>query len=62
MAVSVVVKFLLTVTTMYTNLPSLVLKARHLGGSGFCKFYRALGGIPLGFGTVVEDKPIMKQL
>ena len=42
------------------NLPSLVLKARHLGGSAFCNFYRlevALGGIPLGFGIVVEDKP-----
>ena len=37
-------------------LPSVVLKARHLGGSAFCNFYRlgvaeqALGGIPLGFG------------
>ena len=45
------------------NLPSLVLKARHLGGSAFCNFYRlevseqALGGISLGFGIVVEDKP-----
>ena len=45
------------------NLPSLVLKARHLGGSAFCIFYKlgvpeqALGGIPLGFGNVVEDKP-----
>ena len=45
------------------NLPSLVLKARHLGGSAFCNFYRlgvpeqALGGIPLSFGIVVEDKP-----
>ena len=35
-----------------------------LGGSAFCSnFYRlgvpeqALGGIPLGFGIVVEDKP-----
>ena len=33
------------------NLPSLVLKARHLGGSAFCNFYRlgvpeqALGGV-----------------
>ena len=45
------------------NLPSLVLKARHLGGSTFCNFCglkvseQALGGIPLGFGIVVEDKP-----
>ena len=45
------------------NLPSVVLKARHLGGSAFCNFYRlkvfeqALCGIPLGFGIVVEDKP-----
>ena len=45
------------------NLPSLVLKARHLSGFAFCNFYRlevseqALGGIPLGFGIVVEDKP-----
>ena len=44
-------------------LPSLVLKARHLGGSAFCNFYRlgvseqALGGIPLGSGIVVEAKP-----
>ena len=44
-------------------LPSLVLKARHLSGSAFRNFYRlkvseqALGGIPLGFGIVVEDKP-----
>ena len=43
------------------NLPSLVPKARHLGGSAFCNFYRlgvseqALGGIPLGFGIVVEQ-------
>ena len=34
----------------------------HLGGSAFCNFYRlgvpeqALGGIPLGFGIVIEDK------
>ena len=41
---------------------SLVLKARHLGGSAFCNFYslevpeQALGGIPLGFRIVVEDK------
>ena len=39
---------------------SLILKARHLVGSAFCKFYelrvpeQALGGIPLGFGAVVE--------
>ena len=45
------------------NLPSLVLKARYPGGSAFCNFYRlgvpeqALGGIPLSFGIVVEDKP-----
>ena len=44
-------------------LPTLVLKARHLGGFAFCNFYRlgvpeqALGGIPLGFGIIVEDKP-----
>ena len=44
------------------NLPTLVLKARHFGGSAFCNFYRlgvpeqALGGISLGFGIVVEDK------
>ena len=40
---------------------TLALKARHLGGSAFCNFYRlgvpeqALGWIPLGF---MEDKPI----
>ena len=41
------------------NLPSLVLKARHLGGSAFCNFicWECLGGILLGFGIVVEDKP-----
>ena len=45
------------------DLPSLVLKAKHLGGSYFCNFYRlgvpeqALGRIPLGFGIVIEDKP-----
>ena len=44
------------------NLPSLVLKARYVGGSAFCNFYRLgvpqqeLGGIRLGFGIVVEDK------
>ena len=35
-----------------------VLKARHLGGSVFCRLgmpEQALGGIPLGFGNVVED-------
>ena len=37
---------------------SLVLKARHLGGSAFCNLSeQALGGIPLGFEIVVEDKP-----
>ena len=42
----------------------IVLKARHLSDSAFCtRFVRlevpeqALGGIPLGFGLVVEDKP-----
>ena len=46
----------------YTQIkPSLVLKARHFSGSAFCNSYKlgvpeqALGGIPLGFGTVVED-------
>ena len=45
------------------NLPPLVLKARHLGGSAFCNVDRlgvpkeALGGIPLDFGIVMEDKP-----
>ena len=46
------------------NLPPLVLKARHLSDSAFCtRFFRlevpeqALGGIPLGLGLVVEDKP-----
>ena len=45
------------------NLPSLVFKAKHLGGSAFCNFYRlevskqALGGIPPGFGIVVKYKP-----
>ena len=42
------------------NLPFLVLKARHLGGSAFCRLEvseQALGGIPLGSGIVVEDKP-----
>ena len=45
-----------------TCLPPLVLKARHLSASVFCNFYRlgvpeqALGGIPLSFGIVVEDK------
>ena len=36
-----------------------VLKARHLGGSVFCRLgmpEQALGGIPLGFGIAVEDK------
>ena len=43
--------------------PSLVLKARHLGGSALCNFHRLgvpeqpPGGIPLGLGIVVEDKP-----
>ena len=38
-------------------------KARHLNGAALCDFHRlgvpelALGGIPLGFRTVVEDKP-----
>ena len=50
-------------TKQFFNLPSLVLKDRYLGGSAFCNFYRlevseqALGGIPLGVGIVVEDKP-----
>ena len=45
------------------NIPPLVLKARHLGGSTFCNVDRlgvpkqALGGIPLDFGIVMEDKP-----
>ena len=34
------------------DLPPLVLKARHLGGSAFC-----WDGFPLGLGLVVEDKP-----
>ena len=44
------------------NLSPLVLEARHLGGSALCYVYRlgvpeqALGGIPLGFGIIVEDK------
>ena len=46
------------------NLPSLVLKARHLGGSAFCRLgmpEQALGGIPLDFGivSVVEDKTFL---
>ena len=49
------------------SLPSLVHKARHLGGSAFCNFHRlgmseqALGGIPLDFGivSVVEDKTFL---
>ena len=48
-------------TNLLFNLPSLVLKARYLSGSAFCNFYimfgvldQALGGIPLGFVTVVE--------
>ena len=47
------------------NLPSLALKARHLGGSAFCNFYRlgvpeqALCAIPLVFEIVVEDKAFM---
>ena len=55
---------LLNQDTWSLCLPFLVLpKARHLGDSAFCNFYRlggpeqALGGIPLGFGIVVEDKP-----
>ena len=43
-------------TDMYIYLPSLVLKPRHLSGSGFCRSEQALGGIPLGFGIVVENK------
>ena len=45
------------------NLPSLVLKARHLGGFAFCNVDRlgvpeqALGEIPLGFGIAMEDIP-----
>ena len=44
-----------------TYVPCLILKARHLGGSAFCNFYRlgvpeqALDGILLGSGIVVED-------
>ena len=40
---------------IHVHVPSLVLNARHLGGSAFCNFYRlgvpehALGVIPLGF-------------
>ena len=47
------------------NLPSLVFKARHLSGSAFCNVYRlgvseqAVGGIPQGFGMVVEDKHLL---
>ena len=39
---------------------TLRLKARHLGGSIFYRLgvpEQALGGIPLGFGIVAEDKP-----
>ena len=42
------------------NLPSLVLKARHLGGFAFCDFYRlgvpeqALGGFPLALGLLLK--------
>ena len=49
-------------TIYHFNLPSLVLKARHLGGSAFCNFYslgvpeQALCGILLGFRIIVEDK------
>ena len=45
---------------MEKRAPSLVLKARHLGGSAFYNFYRlevseqALSEIPLGFRIVVE--------
>ena len=45
------------------DLHQVPFKAKHLGGSAFCNFYRlgvteqALGGIPLGFGIVVEDIP-----
>ena len=51
------------VHVFYKSLPSLVLKARLLSGSAFCNFRRlgmpeqGLGGIPLGFGIVLEDKP-----
>ena len=43
-------------------LPPLVLKARHLSGSAFCKHdigmpEQALGWLPLGLGLVVEDEP-----
>ena len=49
--------------TIHVNLPPLVLKARHLGGSASCNVDRlgvpkqALGGIPLDFGIVMENKP-----
>ena len=52
-----------TCSFMYIVYTFLVLKARHLGGSAFCNFYRlgvpeqASGGIAVGFGIVVEDKP-----
>ena len=45
------------------NVPSLVLKAMHLRGPVLCNFHsselseQALGGgIPLGYGIVVEDR------
>ena len=40
------------------NLSHLVLEARHLGGSTYRLGVpeQALGGIPLGFGIIVEDK------
>ena len=44
------------------NLPTLVLKDRHLSGSAFCLIdiglsEQAVGGFPLGLGLVVEDRP-----
>ena len=56
-----------TCSYVYPNLhvPYLVLKARNLGGSTFYNFHwlgvpeQALGGITLGFGVVVKDKPFM---
>ena len=49
-------------TYIFFNLPSLVLKARHLSGSAFCWVdiglpEQAVGGFPLGLRLVVEDRP-----
>ena len=53
---------------LFINLPSLVLKTRHLGDSAFCNFHRlgvpeqAPGGIPLGSGIVTLSRLFLGQV